>query len=668
MLNKSERFNSLFQKYQSFSDCVENIIQHPIFATQQLTKTITAEQPIQFSQHKLDKLDSPYAQVKSQKPFNITQKHGIVAEMKGTNVEGVENLKEYKFGIMVFDCLDEEGNVLESKEVDIGSFKTFEYGKPERQVAEFLSTIFDYELHMLGFSAFRQDKRIVFIGLPEKAGINLKISNYYFDPEKTESNGIECEFGLKVGLSTLQQGQKKGKSAITSYGKFLINNVEINLHSIKREAPSLEKAKEGLLKLLNEQAHHTLVEAAFDPNDHLILRHYQPGNQNCIQIKRIQELTSQATEHIDLGIPTGIFRGKEEIDIVKPETDLGSININDHPFHFGKIDHSEMSLKAAYQKVIESINAQTIKTGIMASINSSEHIELTILKSDGMLKVSDISNSQNQPLEISPIGFKVLEISNSEYLVPDFIQKIEEYLSLFNQLSTDIRLIVGEKLFIDQTVEFKQIESKLYETVLANLPLEFGIFIKEPFSELLGLQLDSNKDEVTRSWPQCIPEISTYFNMIAPGLLMLGLKLQRLNIQATPSITATNTIQPSPGTNVHREMDKTSLDAQLEALKVSPVVNDHSAKDSETDDERKDLEERIKAAKNKNFPKSIPTRVSIKKPMGKPTITLKPKTQLNRPQTSQQSLPQSAGLNLRFANSSKEELDNKQARQIDNKT
>lgn len=505
-------------------------------------------QPLQLSQVQ-GVLKSPYAKVRSEKALAFTKSKGVVAQMLCRPFEGLKNLTRYDMGEFVFALLDEHGHVLEHITVPLGSFNTYEYGRASNQILEYVATLCDIDLTPYGFRAFRYHTQLLYQGQPEKPGLNIKLLHQQYPPNKPVQ-GETTDVGIIPGLSTLDPNQIKGKATVGFYGAFELNGHPVQLLISQRQASDLETIEKLILQEINGLSSLTQVKASFDLDHHLVLTQTQPGPQHAIVIRTLHPALPAEVEDVSLAVPEGKTTGQQTSSQQGPETDFGKLLLNQVPITLGKLSHLQYTSDTAAQEILRQFNQNTIHTGILASVDEQRHLILTPVREDVSIHIAELCDSQNKPLENHPLGLVAGNTVNPIKEWQGVLELLKQFVRVFNQLSTAIRSSVMQAPAGDAQNRLKQLESRFYEGVLSPMDLK-GLDIKQPFNEILGVQLVLNEKVLQSQWQAQPMGLQAYFLQVATQMETLATTFQP-SPEARPTTAPEATVAvPAPsGLNI----------------------------------------------------------------------------------------------------------------------
>jgi hypothetical protein len=392
-----------------------------------------APEPLAFEGFSPDEQRHAYAEIRSLNPLRLSQHPGQPACLRLPPLSHIQPNTLYQFPTMVWEILDEGGEVLGQHTIQPGQFHTFAAGNPVSQVLEFMATILDYELAALGFNSRRERDQLCLIGQPGTAGLNLRVAQLRVE---SGQNGKICPLGLKTGQSTLDAQQHPGRSPATFWGHFSLNGETLCLSASHLYTPTLELAAEAILEKIHALSPKTGVSAYFDTHNHLVLRHQKPGSEGLIHLQNLPlPALPSGTEALPLQFPDGVTQGPEYVDPERLWVDLGHLVLNNIPIPLGRFSRQEHTPESLGPILLARINSRKALTGIEAQIHQG-HIQLTLNDPERPLAVTALNDSQQQPLHPHPSGLSPIHIPAPMLAWQPILDTLHAIQTLLNTWST----------------------------------------------------------------------------------------------------------------------------------------------------------------------------------------------------------------------------------------
>lgn len=326
-------------------------------------------------------------QVESLQALSLPPQAGIAACLIAGAPEQVRPETAYRLPELVLELLDPQEQVIQTKTVVCGSFRTFNAGTPVRQLLEYLATTLDFELNPWGWSCRRQGEQLRFDAHPLLAGWNLRLRELSFAPGSTERTAERFSGGLKAGISSLDPGQVRGRQALVHWGPWLINETSCELRLPFSDAESFAEA---FVAGLNQQlAAGNQAAAVWGSAGQLLLLSRRPGGALRIVAGPMPE-PAAPDFRLGLALPEGSFGSAAQAQ------ELGGFELNGNA-----IELTPPELEPDGEWLCACINRHSPITGVHAELSPAGHLHLLALQPQRPLILAAVPDLLQRALGLS---------------------------------------------------------------------------------------------------------------------------------------------------------------------------------------------------------------------------------------------------------------------------
>jgi hypothetical protein len=447
--------------------------------------------------------------VRSGQTVKFASATGIRAVLQGEPITQIQPLTRYGFPLILIDLIAPNQEI-RSLELSLPPFQTFAEGVHERHLMEYISTLLDLDLQLEGFRCERKNQLLVFSAEPEKMGWNIQIKDLLLLPLPADTK--LCKLGLSAGLSSLDEGQIRGCAAATSWGRYQLNGIELDLKLIHGPQVDLRQAREALLEQINAQSEATGVKAWIDPEGHLLLKLFQPEQQATISLRSLPAAELPAgTLYQALDLPEGRFGTEfERLETNYPEIELGRFKLNGEDFELGTLSVDLF----AHKTFTERINSQQKQTETKIWLDAAGFLHF---------EGSEIILEPQTP---NPWDLEKITLKNNLIDWEQFTNAAEKWIHAANQCLSAIR----------QNPSLKPIELPLRQVLLAQMPGQMGVQVS--LAPETGLQLELRSEILVKNIAQMAPALTLYLKQMPLEIEKLLQRLESL-AKSEPSLPAT---------------------------------------------------------------------------------------------------------------------------------
>lgn len=347
---------------------------------------LSGQSPINWAKISPRSAAETFSNLRSQNALQLPPIQGVLSSMQGDKIQGLNPDQDYLFPEFHFVLLNPLGQVFAEKTIAVDPFHTYFSAHPEKQVLEYLATIFDVELSEWHFACLRTSSRLKFSAQSERAGWNLRLQSLKVPESPTHP---VCLGGLSAGLCTLDEGQRNGQLAFLFWGPYLINGqrCEICLPA----SPDSEAFARDFLNELQQQLAPTGIRAAWDRHLYLVLQNTRPGEEIQICAESAPPLIAPH-QKLDLPLPEGLFPSPA----FKLEA-LGTLRLNQVEIPIFPAPNSETDPEPG-QHLLNQLNEHTPTSGILASLNPQGTLTLHTTHPHKKLQLQSSSQSLSAAL------------------------------------------------------------------------------------------------------------------------------------------------------------------------------------------------------------------------------------------------------------------------------